>query len=248
MNEVGNTARRRKRVGLGSKLLFGLLGLLGLAGVLTVGTLLFGLHSGEEFAPNNFARRSFYYFEIPLLGFQVSPIIRDDTTDSFARYLRNNFLKSESAGVPRWDLVRAARSGKVYFRGDAEILCLYLDASDENEASYWKAWSENNKEAAKALWPLVARLAKRQLYILAPELIDRARSEVDPEQLQRELNEILARQFLRLGRTEQEVEHHETAIDLLDEALTYAPGDPEITRCRNVSRRALGQTVEADLN
>ncbi len=240
MNQRSNPTRPTARAHWGSKVLFGCLGLVAIIVVLTVGTLLFGLHTGEEFAPDTFSRRTFYYYEIPLLGLQVSPIVRDSRTDSFARYLCNSgFITSAEPGSQRWDLVYAARSGRVSFRGDAEILCSYLDAVNEEDASYWKAWSEENPEAAKVLWPLVARLARRQLYILAPELIDLARSESKPKRLQRSLNDSLARQFLRLGRTEQDLGNHETAIDLLDEALVYAPDDPDITDCRDASRHGV---------
>jgi len=47
--------------------------------MLAVSVALFGMVVGEEFSPDKFARRSFIYYEIPLLGIQVSPVYRDDT-------------------------------------------------------------------------------------------------------------------------------------------------------------------------
>ncbi len=242
MNEGSRSTRPAVRRRWGSIFLFGCLGLFAFVVVLTIGTLLFGLHAGEEFAPDTFTRRTFYYYEIPLLGIQVTPIARKDRTNSFERYLRASGLVAPvKSGSLRWDLVRASRSGKVRFRGDAEILCSYLDAVNEDEVAYWKIWSEENTDAAKVLWPMVARVARRQLYILVPEMIDLARAESNPKRLRRSLDDSLAAQFLRLGRTEQALGNHERALELLDEALVYAPNDPDILRCRKVSQGAVGR-------
>jgi hypothetical protein len=244
MNEINSPLPATRRHP-GSIFLFGCLGLFGLVAVLTIATLLFGLHTGEEFAPDSFQRRTFYYYQIPLLGIQVTPIVREDQTSMFERYLRTNgFIAPGKPPTGRWDLVRATQGGKVRFRGDAEILCSYLDAVDPNDTPYWKAWSEKNADAAKVLWPLVARMARRQLYILVPEMIDLARGESNPARLRGRLEDSLAHQFLRLGQTEQALGNHEQAIELLDEALRYAPDDPEILTCRELSRQQLGQAGE----
>jgi hypothetical protein len=213
-----------------------------MATVVLVATLLFGLNSGEEFSPGTFTRRSFYYYEIPLLGIQVTPIVREDETGSFERYLvRKGYVKSAAPGDPRWDLVRAARSGTTTFRGDADILCSYLDAVDSTGSRYWEAWSEEHPKLASVLWPLVAHAANQQLYIFVPELIDLASSASKPDELQRKLRQSLARQYCRLAEVQQNLGDHETAIELLTHALEYAPEDRETLQRREMSLRALGR-------
>lgn len=56
------------------RFLFGLLivGSLGL--VVVIGIANFGLVNGEEFAPDTFERRSYWYFELPLVRLKVTPI------------------------------------------------------------------------------------------------------------------------------------------------------------------------------
>jgi hypothetical protein len=243
MSEETSPTRPRTNRKWGTKVLFGFLAILGVAAVLLVATLLFGLHTGEEFSPDTFSRRAFYYYEIPLLGLQVTPIVRKIQTNSFERYLlQNGLVKSGSAGQTRWDLVHAARSGTTTFRGDADILCSYLDAVDSDGTSRWKTWSEKNPKLAAVLWPLVGRAAMEQLYIFIPDLIDLADSGSAPDELQQQLNESLARQYRRLAEIQQQQGDHETAIDLLTEALDYAPADPEILQSRETSLRALGKS------
>jgi hypothetical protein len=224
---AGGTAQSRRA----STMLFGLLAFVAIVVVLVASTLLFGLHTGEEFAPATFSRRVFYYYQVPLIGIQVSPIVRDSTPSSFANYLRDKkLIPATSEDTPRWDLVYAGRGGKIYFRGDADILCSYLDAADEQGNSYWKAWSEDNLAAARLLWPLVARLARRQLYILIPELIEQAQAETDPQLLERSLNRSLAGQYARLAAAQRELGNQTLAAELFGEALKYAPDDPDIRR------------------
>jgi hypothetical protein len=220
------------------KTVFGILGLLGAVLVLFVATVMFGFHSGEEFAPDTFARRTFYFYEIPLLGIQVTPIVRDDTTNTLERDLRQ-YTSSPGPSDTRWDLVFANAPGAPAFRGDAAILCDYLDMADEKGALVWKKWSDQHPELAKVLWPLVVRVAGQQLYIFLPELLDLARSESDPKALSGELRAALARQYRQLAEIQQDLGEHDTALELLEEALTYAPNDSQVLRCRDRSLQAL---------
>jgi hypothetical protein len=239
-------ASRNSQHHWGTRILFGLLAVLGGAAVVLVATLLFGLNTGEEFSPNTFSRRTFYYYEIPLLGIQVTPIVRDDQTNRFERYLRQKGLvKAGNQGETRWDLVQAARSGKTTFHGDADILCSYLDAVDAEGDRYWQTWSEQNPKLAGILWPLVARMAERQLYIFVPELIDLASSVSQPDELQKKLNDSLAKQYWRLAKIQQEQGDHETAVELLTRSLDYVPGDRAVLECRKRSLQALEERSTA---
>ena len=243
-NEETSQSRPRSKRQWGTKVLFGILTVLGVASVVLVATLLFGLHTGEEFSPDTFSRQTFYYYEIPLLGIQVSPIVRKSRTNTFERFLRQKgYVKSGNSSQPRWDLVKVARSGATTFRGDADILCSYLDAVDSGGIRHWQTWSEKNPKLAGVLWPLVARAADEQLYIFVPELIDLAGSASKPDELQKRLNESLAQQYRRLAEIQQQQGDHETALDLVMQSLEYAPEDPETLQCREISLRALGKSA-----
>jgi len=203
--------------------LFGIVATLGLILVVLIATFLFGQHGGEEFCPDKFTRRSFYYFQVPLLGFQVTPILRDNTTNSLENYLiTHKFVTPTATDKPRWDLVTASSAGSQLVRGDAEILCSFLDTKDDKQKSYWQVWSNTHPEAAKVLWPLIAELARQQLYLFVPELFELADGETDPQALAEELNRSLARQYQRLATIQEQQGNHDAMLKLREHARRHA--------------------------
>jgi tetratricopeptide (TPR) repeat protein len=224
-------------------LAFSVAGSLGLAIVVAVATLIFGHISGEEFCPDTFTRRSFAYFEIPLLGLQVSPISRKDITNGLASHLATNkyvTVTTQQDPPPPWHLVMSMRSGMVTLYGDAAILCMYLDAQDDT-GFYWQEWTEKHPELAKALWPLVAQTACQRLYLFIPDLFELAGQATDPVTLDRELRAALARNYARLAEVQQDLGQHEAAIELWDQALVHAPAHAEFLRRRGESLTTLGR-------
>ena len=154
------------------RLVFATVASLGLCGAMLLATLMFGAVGGEEFCPDTFSRRSFLYYELPLVGLQITPIRRRDETQDLEKHLtKHNYVPSGKA-APQWHLVNSMRSGVSRVRGDAAILCEYLDANADKRDSYWKAWTEQHPELAKILWPAVAQTASRKLYFFVPDLFD----------------------------------------------------------------------------
>lgn len=234
-NPGGPRAARRS----GGYWLLAVLAILGVVLAVLIATLLFGQHGGEEFCPNTFSRRTFFYFQVPLVGIQVTPIFRDKTTNSLENYLvAHNLIKTTPTA--RWDLVRTFGAGSGVVCGDAEILTNYLDASDADGDLVWQKWSDKHGESAKHLWPPIAELARQQLYIFVPELFELASAESDPQKLARELHKSLARQYLRLAKIQQQLGRHDAALDLLNHARDHDPTDEEIRRSREASSAAVG--------
>ena len=227
MSENVDPAGPRTAKGRGAYWLLGSLATFGLAVVVLIATLLFGQHAGEEFCPHTFTRRTFFYFQIPLLGIQVSPIFRDDTTNALENYLiAGKFITRNTTDKPRWDLVTAVSAGSKVVTGDAQILCSYLDTSDDKGGLAWQHWSDTNPGAAKALWPLVAQLARQQLYLLVPELFELAGAEADPKALAQKLNRSLAAQYRRLAKIQQQLGNQDMARELENYARQHDGGSP----------------------
>jgi hypothetical protein len=227
----------------------GIAGVLGVLFIIFIATIAFGVVSGEEFSPGTFARRSFIYYEIPLIGLQITPIGRDDETNTLESYLcAQKLVPVNKSTKPRWDLVYAQRSGMEVFQGDAAILCAYLDAEDKEGDLYWKTWTENHPKLAKTLWPAVARVASQQLYIFTPEMFQLAKAANDPDSFSRELDRMLAGKYTHLGGIQQGLELHETAVELLTEALNYAPNDKDLIERREESRRMLDRDDQTEVN
>ncbi len=230
------------------RLVLGIATVVGILFIVFIATISFGVVSGEEFSPDSFARRSFVYYEIPLIGQQVTPIGRDDTTNALESYLcTQKLVPVKSSTKPRWDLVCARRGTMEVFRGDAAILCAYLDAEDKKGNHYWKTWTEEHPKLAKILWRAIARVAGQQLYIFAPEMLELAKAANDPNNFSRELDRTLARKYRGLGEIQQDLDQHETAVELLTEALNYAPDDKDLIERRAKSQRMLDRNDEANV-
>lgn len=242
MNQTANSTSRTRRRWL-SRLAFWIIAVAGVIVLIGGGTLMFGAVAGEEFNPQTFERRTFLYYQIPLIRLQITPIWREDKTNSLESKLRTNkLLPPRSPGKPRWDLVRSMRSLADVTQGDAAILCMYLDATDEDGDLYWETWTDDNPKLAKILWAAVAQVARQQLYFFTPEMIDLAAT-ADPKSLQADLNALLVRRYRDLALAQQLAGSHETAVELMDQAIGYSPSDPELTRIRDESLKAIAESA-----
>lgn len=183
-----SSAPRRRQVVL--LCLVGPLILLAVGGYVT---LFFGQVSGTEFSPESFDRRSFRYHEVPLLGWQVTPIKRDSATGTLETFLQQQDYFTAQAAT-RWDLIMATQRGQIIDPRGASILAPYLDANTPAAKSYWVDWSKQHPGHARWLWPEVVRLARRRLYVLIPDVMRLARARVRgaSEEFYAELQTLLA--------------------------------------------------------
>lgn len=237
---ISNAASDPRRKRWQARLILSVVSMVGLLAVVFIATVWFGLIGGEEFCPQTFARRSFYYYEIPLVGVQVSPITRSDTTDGFSSFLKlKNYIPAAGNATPRWDLVNDSRSGVETSQGDASILCAYLDAMNSESNSYWEKWSEDHPAIAKVLWPAVAEVAREQLYILIPPLIELAKQASNSAQFQKDLDRLVAEQFCQIATIHQNLNDHEVAARLFAVALKRDPANQAAFEGRRASEAAL---------
>ncbi len=246
MSQGANNSGRSKRARWLYGILFSILGTLGLALVVFFATCLFGFISGEEFSPDTFSRRTFYYYQIPLIQLQVYPIDRKDATNALERYLRaKKYVPVKKTGKPRWDPVFTSRAQVVIAQGDAAILCAYLDTEDKGSGDlYWQKWTKDHPKVARILWPAVADVASQRLYWFTPDMLELAKYAADANVFGRELDRMLARKYSDLASVQQQLELHETAVELLDKAIDHAPSDEELIKRRAESQRAVGTPEE----
>ncbi|MBP90226.1 MAG: hypothetical protein CMJ64_26545 [Planctomycetaceae bacterium] len=241
-----NRGARKTKPSIGTRIGIGLLGVLLLAAVVILATLYFGKIGGEEFSPTRFQRRVFAYVEIPLLKVQVSPISRSDTTGDLEKYLVTKKLLGTNTKEPRWDLVWANSGGPGGQHGEARILCTYLDSVNDEGKIAWLAWTEDNTDLAKIVWPAIAKLAGQELYSFVPDLFVLARSATDKEELQREVDLVMARSYVFVGRALQAVDNDEKAVVFFSKALTHQPGHIDALTGRAESYQTLGDIPSAD--
>jgi hypothetical protein len=240
---VRNTPKAKRWLG---KILIGVVVLLGTGLVIAISIVWFGAVYGQEFSPHQFRRRSFFYYQVPLLRIQVSPITRTDQTGGLEKYLtQQKYVAVDVKAASVWDLVFDNQTDFDSPRCDARIVCKYLDASDADGNLFWLQWTKDQPQLAKILWPAVAKLAKQRLYIFVPELIQLVRETTDSKQLQNDLDQTLANIYQQLAVTQQQLGNHESAIQYCTQSLQHEPQNITVLRIRATSLQSQGKTDKA---
>jgi hypothetical protein len=229
MSSVSTPAPRRKLPRWLAWTGWTILALLILAGVGAFLTRQFGGVHGVEINPHSFARRSYSFYEIPLLGWQVVAIRRDDVDSVAATFLVDNKFVADPKKAPdEWHLVQGIRGVSPVVIGDAKLLAEYLEIVDANNNFPWVDWSTKHPQLAKILWPAVSRLAREEQYLYIGELFDLAEEASDPVKFQAAVDSRLANRLLALGIDLQGRKLHRAAAKYLSEAAKLAPQDPTI--------------------
>lgn len=199
-----------------------------LVGMMALVTLMLGKVQGTEFAPTHFTTRSFSFWELPLLQLQVSPIRRNPVVTPVTNHLRSQGLIDVPSGSPTsWHLVDIQRGVSGRTKADAEILTSYL-ALGSPAGAVWERWSRRHPAAAKVLWPVIQRLARRELYILMPEVFELASRQHQPQQLTAAIDGHLRDAYLRLATDLRDAGRPELAVSLLKDAAADFPDDRDI--------------------
>jgi hypothetical protein len=224
----------------------GFIGLLFVGAALVYSVRYFGYVHGQEFAADNFNRREFSFYQIPVVGWQITPIDRRDITNDLENYLANQKIispLSTPAAKKRWDLILAQHgymsNSRIVSQGEARILCEYLDAKDSKGDQIWLDWTKNNLSIAKVVWPAVAQVARQELYLFAPELLIRARNAKEPGEFQQQIDQLLAEKYLTFGMIQQQLNNHAAAVELFNSALVHAPAHAETLAARAKSSATL---------
>ncbi|MBW8883472.1 MAG: hypothetical protein JF612_01570 [Planctomycetia bacterium] len=210
-----------------------ILGALGVTLLVFLATVTFGAVHGTEFCPQTFERRSYSYYELPLVHLQMTGERHEDLTGDTEKHVTSNkYITQAGSGKKDWHVLIGSRGTRLRRPGDAGILLQYLDAEESNNVYRWVRWSEQNNNLAKVLWPAVQRVALHDMYIFVPDLFELAKSMDDPMQLQQQLDQFVAGKLLILGR--RMIERKDpAAVKVLDEAITLDPANSELKEARD---------------
>ena len=191
-----------------------------------------GFVSGSEFSPTHFQQRKFSFYEIPLIHLQITPIKRSGATPRTANYVRQTSLIRLHPGPPAvWHIVSISRGLTGSTPADANLLIDQLNL-DSGGDEYWRTWSIDHPNQAKVLWPVIQKLAERELYILMPQLFELAQIEQSSQDLQNAIDHILIEQYHSLIQDMQAADRGELAQHLLDEAAQDYPQDAQLKNLR----------------
>jgi hypothetical protein len=221
-----------------------ILGALGATLLVFLATVTFGAVHGTEFCPQTFERRSYSYYELPLVHIQVTGERHEDLTGDTEKHVTSSKYITPAGPKKDWHVLIGSRGTRLRRPGDAGILMQYLDAEESNNVYRWVRWSEQNSELAKVLWPAVQRVALHDMYIFVPELFDLAKSVDDPKKLQQNLDQFVAGKLLILGR--RMVERKDlAAVKVLDEAITLDPANEQLKEARDAASAAEAEAKAA---
>ena len=197
-----------------------------LAGVLFLIIRWGGYVDGEEFSPTHFRSRTFSFYEIPLIHWQITPIRRTTSTPMAALMLTQTKLIEPPQGEPTvWHLVSLQNGGADRIHHDAALLMKQLRYHADGGA-YWKTWSDDHPEMAKEFWPTIAKLSQRELYVLMPRLFEIVRQSEDPVTLRSLVGGYLQQEYRSLIRDMRDAGREDLADALAAEAaadLNFSP-------------------------
>jgi hypothetical protein len=207
----------------------------------------FGVVKGEEFSPQRFQRRTFTYYQIPLLGIQIRPVVRETYRGGVEKFLiKKKYVQvTASADKARWDLLHDSYHQPQGPECDASILSQYLDKSLAPGGWFWEKWTKDHPKQAKVFWSAVTELAREKMYIFLPDLIEVARQHEEAANFNQLLGRSLADSYCVLARAQQQEEHHQRAIELYGRALKHDAEHVDALRGRAESLRSRGQNEKA---
>ena len=195
-----------------------------------------GYVKGTEFAPTHFQTREFSFYEIPFLHLQITPIWRKGTSYPSITYVRQSSLIPIAKGAPtddQWHLVQISRGLSGTTPADAELLISRFQFY--GSSGYWKQWSIDHPKKAAILWPVVQRLAKRELYVLTPLVFEIAQEENDVAKFALQIDRLLQREYLSIVRDMREAGRDKLAEALLDEAVSEYPDSTDLAKLKQAS-------------
>ena len=191
-----------------------------------------GNRSGEEFSPDDFSRRRYTYNKDPIFGFVFSGIKYTSSSPQIDKQLViDGFVKPTNGKNKTWMLLRDSRSVLTNNRlpqdCDARFLTKYLDKTNEDYDNFWMVWNAEYPKTAKVFWPVIAKMAREDMYIKIPDVMDFAMSwkleKEDPVAFKRRLDELTADAYFELGEIDSQLNRTARAKSRLKTSIAIHP-------------------------
>ena len=188
-----------------------------------------GHTSGEEFSPDDFSRRRFSYNRVPFFKWTLIGKEFVDTTPALEQVMLSNGLIPPVSNNPQnWHLSSDSGSSLSEYEShdcDARFLVGYLDLLNEEGKSYWDSWNDKHPLTAKIFWPIVADLARHEMYLAIPDIMRSAMSfeSDDAESFQFMIDSLAAQAYLDLATIDQQENRNDRAVERLTRSLEIKP-------------------------
>jgi len=205
-----------------------------------------GAKSGVEFSPDDFTMRRFDYCNLPIINWTRRGIKYVDVPDSTAETLiADGWIRKTGRVEKRWHLVSESggwsSSFKIPTDCDARFLTDYFDYTNSDGENSVNKWNNDNPISAKEYWPLIADMARQDLYLPIPGLMEFILEYPEPDkdsEFLAELSKRVADAWYQGGMTDQLNGRHERAIERFDLALSKDSDHPLAEAAKATSEAA----------
>jgi hypothetical protein len=216
------TASKAKKSDKTAWIIVMVVGVLGVVVLTLFSTFQFGQVRGDEFSPDTLKRRSYSYYQIPLIRLQVTGIDYTDTTGNLeSHWTTAKLVTARTVAKPAWHTIQATAGERELPEGDATILFRYLDHNTAPDGETWLDWSTKKPNAAKILWPAVVQLARDQMYLYVPGLLELAGEADNLAEFTNRVNTYAADSYSQMAGTRHAMQQHAAAVKLYQTALSY---------------------------
>lgn len=200
--------------------------------------------SGVEFCPQDFTARKFKYSVFPLIGTGSDGIKYFDETSETAQILiADGWIKPARTATKQWHLISentTDRAGRIPAQCDARFLTRYFDKTNPNDGiSVLVSWSEAHPKMAKTYWAFIAELARNEMYLAIPELMEFALNYrgTDATAFNQELENRVAEAYFKLGEIDQFKQQHQRAVLRFDRAIEIGNhAEAAIARLKSIDK------------
>ena len=153
----------------------------------------------------------------------------------------DQLIEVEPHQPQRWLLIRDDTPGRPAGDRDARFLVHYLNQVDADSNPYWVTWNDDHPNCAPIFWPIVAKLARHDMFLAIPEIMEFARqfSGDDAAAFRQRLEALTVKAWFELGSMDADQGNHARARQRFDEAIAIDPR-PEIVAARAAAARQPG--------
>ncbi|MFK7767561.1 MAG: hypothetical protein AB8B55_10100 [Mariniblastus sp.] len=218
--------------------------------------ILFGMGQtdGSEFSPDDFTRRSFSYNRLPILKWTIIKKTYVDTTTGMEQELvGGNFITPITNPTKTWHLTNDPGNGTGVLPAecDSRFLTHYLDMRDLEYDFFWSGWNTKFPDAATIFWPIVADLARDEMYLKIPyvmefameldELDDKEIKNFDVDEFETDLNLVVAKVYLEMGTLDLNMNRFAKAKSRLMKSDKLSPSQEAKDRLAKCMTQLSGQ-------
>jgi hypothetical protein len=161
-------------------------------------------HQGVEFSPDDFSSRSFEYYQDPMTGFIFRGRTYSATYDNHPDLVTDKLISPRNISPKTWHLIseKSSWTRSISHDCDARFLYVSLNQLTEDQTGFWEDWNSNYADHAKILWPLIAEMARDDLYLTLCKVMDAAAEKsatANLDDFEAELNQMVADAYLEQG-------------------------------------------------